>query len=52
LGGKFSDAVGIHGYEQSLNLCLPPLSVLVLRRDEKRSQELCDALAESGAAIG
>ena len=52
LGGKFSDAVGIHGYDQSLDLCLPPLSVLVLRRDEKRSQELCDAGAESGAAIG
>jgi len=52
LGGKFSDAVGIHGYDQSLDLCLPPLSVLVLRRDEKRSQELCDADAESGAAIG
>ena len=52
LGGKFSDAVGIHGYDQSLNLCLPPLSVLVLQRDEKRSQELCDADAESGAAIG
>ena len=52
LGGKFSDAVGIHGYDQSLNLCLPPLSVLVLSRDEKRSQELCDAAAESGAAIG
>ena len=52
LGGKFSDAVGIHGYDQSLNLCLPPLSVLVLRRDEKRSQELCDASVENGAAIG
>jgi len=52
LGGKYSDAVGIHGYDQSLDLCLPPLSVLVLRRDEKRSQELCDADAESGAAIG
>ena len=52
LGGKFSDAVGIHGYDQSLNLCLPPLSVLVLRRDEKRRQELCDASVENGAAIG
>jgi len=37
LGGKFTDAWGLHGYEQSLDLCLPPLSVLVLRRDEARS---------------
>jgi 1,4-alpha-glucan branching enzyme len=37
LGGKFTDASGLHGYEQSLDLCLPPLSVLVLRRDEARS---------------
>jgi len=40
LGGKFTDAWGIHGYEHSLDLCLPPLSVLVFQRDEKRSQEL------------
>jgi len=39
LGGKFSDDWAIHGYQQSLDLCLPPLSVLVFRRDEKRSQE-------------
>jgi 1,4-alpha-glucan branching enzyme len=36
LGGKFSDAYGIHGYDQSLNLCLPPLSVLVLKIDKTR----------------
>jgi 1,4-alpha-glucan branching enzyme len=27
----------MHGYEHSLDLCLPPLGVLVLRRDEVRS---------------
>jgi 1,4-alpha-glucan branching enzyme len=37
LGGKFTDSWAIHGYENSLDLCLPPLSVLVLRRDESRS---------------
>ena len=39
LGGKFTDEWGIHSYENSLDLCLPPLSVLVFKRDEKRSQE-------------
>jgi 1,4-alpha-glucan branching enzyme len=37
LGGKFSTATPMHGYEHSLDLCLPPLGVLVLRRDEVRS---------------
>ena len=40
LGGKFTDAWRIHGYEQSLDLCLPPLSLLVLKRDQSRSQLL------------
>jgi len=40
LGGKFTDEWGIHSYEHSLDLCLPPLSVLVFQRDEMRSQEL------------
>jgi 1,4-alpha-glucan branching enzyme len=39
LGGKFTDASPIHGYENSLDLCLPPLSVLIFRRDEVRSLE-------------
>jgi 1,4-alpha-glucan branching enzyme len=38
LGGKFTDEWSIHGYENSLDLCLPPLSVLVFRRDEARSR--------------
>lgn len=37
LGGKFTDPWAIHGYENSLDLCLPPLSVLIFRRDEARS---------------
>jgi 1,4-alpha-glucan branching enzyme len=39
LGGKFTNTWAIHGYENSLDLCLPPLSVLILRRDEVRSLE-------------
>jgi 1,4-alpha-glucan branching enzyme len=38
LGGKFTHSWATHGYENCLELCLPPLSVLVLRRDEARSQ--------------
>jgi 1,4-alpha-glucan branching enzyme len=53
LGGKFTDEWGIHSYENSLDLCLPPLSVLVFRRDEKRSQgilsQVCDEQAESAS---
>ena len=36
LGGKFSDNWNIHEYEHSLDLCLPPLSVLVFRHDPKK----------------
>jgi 1,4-alpha-glucan branching enzyme len=37
LGGRFTEAWAIHGYENSLDLCLPPLSVMIFRRDEVRS---------------
>ncbi len=37
MGGKATDDWGIHGYEQSLSLCLPPLSVLVFQHDPKKS---------------
>lgn len=37
LGGKLSDEWGIHGYENSLDLCLPPLSVMVFKHDAKKS---------------
>jgi 1,4-alpha-glucan branching enzyme len=40
LGGKFTDNSGMHGYGSSLDLCLPPLSVLVFRHDPARLQEL------------
>ena len=33
LGGKFADGFGMHGYGNSLELCLPPLSVLVFKHD-------------------
>jgi 1,4-alpha-glucan branching enzyme len=39
LGGKFTDPWAIHGYENSLDLCLPPLSVLVFRHDPTRLPE-------------
>jgi 1,4-alpha-glucan branching enzyme len=48
LGGKFSTASPMHGYEHSLDLCLPPLGVLVLRRDEVRSV-LTAAPGDSGS---
>ncbi len=37
LGGKTSDEWGMHGYEQSLSLCLPPLSVSVFKYNQGRS---------------
>lgn len=36
LGGKFSDCNAMHSYEQSLELCLPPLSSLVFKLDPSR----------------
>ena len=37
LVGSLSDEWGIHGYENSLDLCLPPLSVMVFKHDAKKS---------------
>ena len=37
LGGKASDEWGNHGYENSLELCLPPLSLMVFKHDPKKS---------------
>ena len=37
MGGKTTDEWGIHGYDNSLDLCLPPLSLLVFRHDPKRT---------------
>ncbi|QEY31411.1 1,4-alpha-glucan branching protein GlgB [Synechococcus sp. RSCCF101] len=36
LGGVASDAWRIHDYEDSIDLCLPPLSVLIFRLDPSR----------------
>ena len=38
-GGKFSENWNIHGYDHSLELCLPPLSVLIFRHDPKKSPQ-------------
>jgi 1,4-alpha-glucan branching enzyme len=51
LGGKFTDSWAIHGYENSLDLCLPPLSVLVFRRDESRSLQRQQELEAAAAAL-
>jgi 1,4-alpha-glucan branching enzyme len=40
LGGSFTDGWGLHSYSQSLELCLPPLSVLVFRHDPTRKSAL------------
>ena len=45
MGGKPTDEWSIHGYENSLDLCLPPLSLLVFRHDPKRSLQAASASA-------
>ena len=37
MGGKQSEVWSIHEYENSLELCLPPLSLMVFKHDPKRS---------------
>ncbi len=37
MGGKSTDLYNIHGYENSIDLCLPPLSVLVLKHKCKKN---------------
>jgi len=37
MGGKSTDSYNIHGYENSIDLCLPPLSVLVLKHKSKEN---------------
>ena len=37
MGGKVTDEWNIHGYDYSLDLSLPPLSVLVLKHNPKKS---------------
>ncbi|MFO8038154.1 MAG: 1,4-alpha-glucan branching enzyme [Sodalinema sp.] len=37
LGGKWTDQWSFHNYPQSLDLCLPPLSVLMFKLDRNKS---------------
>ena len=37
MGGKSTDSYNIHSYENSIDLCLPPLSVLVLKHKSKKN---------------
>ncbi len=37
MGGKSTDMFNIHGYENSIDLCLPPLSVIVLKHKSKNN---------------
>ena len=48
MGGKHSDEWNIHGYDNSLDLCLPPLSLMVFKHDPKRSLTATTG-ADSGA---
>jgi len=52
LGGKFSQESPMHDYSHSLDLSLPPLSVLVLQRDGERSQEQCEEAPGAGLLVG
>ncbi len=37
MGGKSTDLYNIHSYENSIDLCLPPLSVLVFKHKSKKN---------------
>ncbi|MGK7899891.1 MAG: 1,4-alpha-glucan branching enzyme [Hormoscilla sp.] len=39
LGGKWTDEWWFHNYAYSLDLCLPPLGVLILKLDRQKTQE-------------
>jgi len=39
LGGKWTDEWWFHNYPNSLDLCLPPLSVLILKLDRQKTRE-------------
>jgi len=40
LGGKWADEWSFHGRPYSIDLCLPPLGVLVLKVDRNRTREI------------
>lgn len=37
-GGKWTDEWGYHGRPYSLDLCLPPLAVMMFKLDREKSQ--------------
>ncbi len=39
LGGKWTDEWSFHNHPYSLDLCLPPLGVLILKLDRKKTAE-------------
>ncbi|MGB3694490.1 MAG: 1,4-alpha-glucan branching enzyme [Spirulinaceae cyanobacterium] len=45
LGGKWTDEWSFHNHSYSLDLCLPPLGVLILKLDQEKTKKL----QESGA---
>jgi 1,4-alpha-glucan branching enzyme len=47
LGGKWTEEWWFHNYPQSLDLCLPPLGVLMLKLDREKTAA---ALAEGEAS--
>ncbi|MEH2375958.1 1,4-alpha-glucan branching enzyme [Nostoc sp.] len=40
LGGKWADDWSLHSHPYSLDLCLPPLGVLILKLDKKKTAEV------------
>ena len=47
MGGKPRNEWGIHGYDNSLDLCLPPLSLMVFKHSPKRSLPISAINAEA-----
>jgi 1,4-alpha-glucan branching enzyme len=39
LGGKWTDEWSFHGLPYSLDLCLPPLSTLILKLDRVKTEK-------------
>ena len=42
LGGKWTDSWSVHNHSDSLDLCLPPLSVLILKLDRNKTAEVIE----------
>jgi 1,4-alpha-glucan branching enzyme len=48
LGGKWADEWSFHGRPYSIDLCLPPLGVLVLKVDRDKSREIAGTESSEG----